>query len=221
MKSVAVITPTIGKKTLWQCVKSVSDQTYKNINHHIIVDGCEYAQKVHDILWKHDPDYHLNDYTMTIKNNVGKNGFYGHRVYAAWCFLCNEDYIMFLDEDNWLEPKHVEACINTIETKNLDWCFSYRNIHEENGDFICPDLFESRGKFHIDTSCFFLKREVAAKIGHAWYGGWGQDRVFFSVLRSHFSQYDTTNCYSLNYRLGGNAGSVTKEFFLEGNAKIQ
>ena len=50
-----------------------------------------------------------------------------------------------------------------------------------------------------------------------WHGGWGQDRVFLSVLTQHFKEYDCTREYSVNYRLAGNEGSVKPEFFIYGN----
>jgi hypothetical protein len=53
-----------------------------------------------------------------------------------------------------------------------------------------------------------------------WHGGWGQDRVFLQTLTTHFKRWDCTRHYSVNYRLAGNQGSVTKEFFDEGNKKM-
>jgi hypothetical protein len=70
---------------------------------------------------------------------------------------------------------------------------------------------------HIDTSSFAVKREVAVQIGHAWYGQWGADRMFFSNLSKFFPKFDCTNAHTLSYRLDGNPNSVTKQFFDEGN----
>ena len=38
---VAVVTPTIGAKTLRQCVESVEAQTYDDVTHYIVLDGEE------------------------------------------------------------------------------------------------------------------------------------------------------------------------------------
>ncbi len=73
---------------------------------------------------------------------------------------------------------------------------------------------------HIDTSSFAVKRDIATRIGHAWYGQWGADRQFFYNLKQNFPNYDCTNNHTMCYRLDGNENSVNKEFFEEGN-KIQ
>ena len=43
-------------------------------------------------------------------------------------FITNSDYVMFLDEDNTLEPNHVESVLKTLVDKKLDWTFTLRNI---------------------------------------------------------------------------------------------
>jgi hypothetical protein len=124
------------------------------------------------------------------------------------------------------EPNHIETLVNKLNETNSQWVYSLRNIYEEDGTYVCRDNCESLGKwstffdddvFHIDTSCFAIRRDIAVRIGHAWYGQWGADRQFFSALKSNFPNYVCTNDYTVNYRLGGNEGSVKKEFFLKGN----
>ena len=92
---------------------------------------------------------------------------------------------------------------------------------------MCNDDCESLGKwpvyfngevFHIDTSSFAIRRDIAVRIGHAWYGQWGADRQFFSALKNHFPKFDCSNDYTMCYRLDGNPNSVTQEFFDKGNA---
>jgi hypothetical protein len=50
-----------------------------------------------------------------------------------------------------------------------------------------------------------------------WHGGWGQDRVFLSVISQHFPKWDCTNHYTVHYRVDGGKGSVTADFFENGN----
>ena len=117
-KPVTVITPTIGSSKLKAAVESVLKQTYK-CKHLIVVDGREYATPVYEQLGQ--PDIPGTQVVIS-PENTGKTGgnFYGHRIYAAYPHLINSDYILFLDEDNWYEPDHVETLIKTIESKNLD-----------------------------------------------------------------------------------------------------
>jgi len=217
---VAVVTPTIGSDYLEKCVKSIQNQTYENLTHYIFIDGLEHDKKVQDIIKNYDVSQVL------LEENVGK-GWYGHRVYAACSYLVNADVICYLDEDNWFEPNHVETLVQKIKA-GADWAYSLRKIVDKDGEFVCEDNCESLGKwpiyfnkeeFHIDTSSFMVKRDVANKIGPAWYGQWGADRKFFSALKTYFPNFACSKEYSLCYRLDGNENSVTAEFFETGNAE--
>jgi glycosyltransferase involved in cell wall biosynthesis len=211
---VAVVTPTIGSEHLSKCLESVDNQTYENLAQYVFIDGLQYAEDVECAL-----EGASKVKTVFLEDNVGK-GWYGHRVYAACSFLVNADVIVYLDEDNFFEPCHVEKMVRKLEEGN-DWVYSLRKIVDKNGEFLCEDNCESLGKWpvyfddkvhHIDTSCFAIRRDVAVRIGHAWYGQWGADRQFFGALKQNFKKFDCTNEYTLNYRLDGNPNSVTKEF---------
>jgi len=215
---VAVVTPTIGSEHLFQCTKSIREQTYKNLTHYLFIDGYEHRDKV---------KYHTEGSGVKyveLEENVGK-GWYGHRVYAACSFLVNADVIVYLDEDNWFEPNHIENLVKVLET-GKDWAYSLRKIYDKHGNFLCEDNCESLGKwpvyfdnkvFHIDTSCFAVRRDVAVAIGHSWYGQWGADRQFFMNLAKYFTNFDCSYEHSMCYRLDGNEGSVKEEFFTRGN----
>ena len=216
---VAVVTPTIASEHLAKCIDSVDKQTYQDITHYIFIDGCQYEPKAREILVGSSKTRMIE-----LEENVGK-GWYGHRVYAACSFLVNADIIVYLDEDNWLEPCHVQKIVDKIKEGN-DWAYSLRKIYDKDENFLCEDNCESLGKWpvyfnsevhHIDTSCFGVRRDVAVHIRHSWYGQWGADRQFFNTIKKAFPKYDCTNVYTSCYRLDGNPNSVTKEFFEQGN----
>jgi len=216
---VAVITPTIGSNHLSKCVDSVDKQSYGDLTHYIFWDGLDNWSKIRNTLQGSSKTR-----SIQLEENVGK-GWYGHRVYAACSFLVNADIICYLDEDNWIEPNHVQKIVEKIQSGN-DWVYSLRKIYDKDGEFICEDNCESLGKWpvyfnpevnHIDTSCFGVKRDVAIRVGHSWYGQWGADRQFFNTLKQHYPKYDCTNDYTTCYRLDGNPNSVTKDFFEQGN----
>ena len=216
---VAVVTPTIASEHLAKCIDSVDKQTYEDITHYVFIDGCQYEPKAREILVG-SPKTRM----IELEENVGK-GWYGHRVYAACSFLVNADVICYLDEDNWFEANHVEKMVEKLK-EGHDWVYSLRNIHDKEGNFLCEDNCESLGKwpvyfnpdvFHIDTSCFAIRRDIAVRIGHSWYGKWGADRQFFYALKQNFSNYNCTNANTVAYRLDGNSNSVTEDFFKSGN----
>ena len=221
---VAVVTPTIGAKTLSKCIQSVEAQTYENLTHYVFLDGEE---EHGDKIWNQLQGASKVK-TIRLEENVGK-GWYGHRVYAACSFLVNADVICYLDEDNWIEPNHVEKLVEVLKEGN-DWAYSLRKIYDKEGNYLCEDNCESLGKWpvyfndsvhHIDTSSFAIRRDVAVTIGHAWYGQWGADRQFFTNLKRNFTKYECSNEYSLCYRLDGNPNSVTHEFFQNGNEVVE
>ena len=221
--SATVIIPTTGSRELYTAIKSVLDQTY-DTKCYIVCDGPEYVYAVKNFIRTFEKHTKYKNIVLcNLPINVGANGFYGHRVYAAFTHLVDTEYVMYLDQDNWLKPNHVMDCVRTIEDGGLDWCYSLRDIYE--GDqFICHDDCESLGRWqtyhglnHIDTNTYCLKTEVAIKLASAWHGGWGQDRVFLSAISHHFKKFDCSCEYTVNYRVAGNQGSVTKEFFMNGN----
>ena len=115
---VMVITPTTGKDTLKRAVESVTDQTVKT-EHLLVADGEKATE---------NPYFYSSSQRLILPENVGANNWYGHRVYAAMPLMVNADYILFLDEDNWFEPNHVETMINKIKSKELMWAYSLRRI---------------------------------------------------------------------------------------------
>lgn len=224
--SATVIIPTTGSPELKTAIESVLNQTYKT-NVYIVVDGRENSTDVLDMCSRNyfwDSQYRDRMNLCVLSENVGANGFYGHRIYAAFTHLINTEYVLYLDQDCWFEPDHVEKCLKTIKENDLQWTYSLRSICDENGEFICRDDCESLGPnwpeagyAHVDTNCYCLKTDVANKIASVWHGKWGQDRVFLHHLYNNFPQFDCTGDYTVNYRLGGNEGSVKSQFFLYNN----
>ncbi len=229
--SVVVITPTVGKEQLKHAIESVNQQTYKNITHLIVVDGTEYFQDVLKVT-----PIKQNVIITTAPYNTGGNGYYGHRIYAAYSHLVNHDYVAFLDEDNWFEPNHIETLVKTLETKDYDWVHSLRKVYVEN-DYLADDCCESIGRYPIwfsqpdnpqhlvDTSSYLFKRDFLTRVASYWHYGWGGDRRFFTIITKgmNHDNYGTTGQHTLNYRLpdmniayGGDF-----KFFEKGNEAVK
>ena len=219
--SATVIIPTTGSPEVKLAVESVLNQSHPTTCY-IVIDGDENVEKTLEVL-----DSTVNDERVKICSlpiNVGAKGFYGHRVYAAFTHLIDTEYVGYLDQDNWLYRSHVENCIKTINARNLDWCYSLRQIYNKQGKMVAFDDCESlgiwptyHGQHHIDTNCYFIKTDVAIKLSSVWHGGWGQDRVFLQAITKHFPKFYCTSEYTTCYRVGGGQGSVTAEFFDNGN----
>ncbi len=214
--NVTVIIPTNGDKSLENAISSVCNQTY-SVTCFIVCDGLEYAENVHEIINKFSLGYNKIKLCV-IPENVGANGYYGHRIYAAFTHLVNSDYVMYLDQDNQFEDNHVKSCLDLMKSNNLDWVYSLRNIYS-NGNFVCEDNCESLGKWEsfqnyklTDTNCYCIKTSIASQVASAWHGGFGQDRIFYNTLSQYFPKFDCTGLYSVNYKT-----CLNPNFFLSGN----
>lgn len=222
--SAVVIIPTTGTPEVRHAIESVLNQSYLT-KCYLVCDGDQYRGRVKTIADEYKGN--SNFQVCYLPENVGANGYYGHRIYAAFSHLVSDDYVLFLDQDNWFDEHHVLSCVETIEKNNLEWCYSLRKICDKSGEYLIHDDCESLGKWtawtntnHIDTNTYCIRREVLIKLASVWHGGWGQDRAFFSVIQGAFSKWDCTKRYTVNYRLDGNQGSVTKQFFEQGNKVI-
>lgn len=223
-----VILPTTGAPELKDAIESVYNQTYQT-QLYLVVDGPDHFEKVSKIIVSvENVEEHLRPKICILPLNVGANGFYGHRVYAAFTHLINTKYVLYLDQDCWFERNHVESLVKIIEDDNLDWAYSLRNIREPDGEFACQDDCESLGPKwplmgypHVDTNCYCIKTEIAIKVSSAWHGGWGQDRVFLNTLSHHFNKFDCSGQYTVNYRMGGGTNAVKSDFFKNNNSLVK
>lgn len=231
MKKATTIIPTTGESSVIDSIKSVLNQNYDESHAYVVIDGDKNTKKFYDEFFRADLQNHSKFKThlniVILPENVGANGFYGHRVYAAFTHLINSDYVLYLDQDCSFEFNHVKGMVNMIEENNYDWCYSLRRIVDQNKQYICNDDCESLGKWnpvmqynHVDTNCYCIKTEVATKVCSIWHGGWGTDRAFYSVISNAFKNYNCSGEYTVNYAIGGNEGSVTAEFFKQWNEKV-
>ena len=230
--SLAVITPTIGSKYLKKCIESINNQTNKNFTYYIVIDGSKYKEDIYNIL--KDIELPENLKIIPLDENTGANGWNGHRIYIAMSFLINTEYIMFLDEDNFLEPNHVESILEIIKEKRIDWTFALRNIVDKDDKFICQDKCESLGYLHhvwnnpndhlVDVNCYCIKTEIFRKHCLEFYkkarpvNDDEVDRALFKKLVQY--KCVSTRKYTVNYRVGNRSDSVKADFFIEGNKRI-
>jgi hypothetical protein len=231
--TVAVITAATGHEKLVNCLRSVQRQTYRHVQHIVVVDGPEWPERVHEAIFQAEPSPRPV-HVVQLPYPTGKNNFGGHRIYGALPYLLNTEFMSYLDEDNWIDPDHVESLVSAIRNTAARWAFSLRKIYDASGTLITHDNCESLGNlhpvfhnenlFHIDTNCYLLHREVAVQCSPLWYrrGRWpggkpGPDTLVCQMLLKRHPQACCSRKYTLNYTVGSQSGSVRAEFFLRGN----
>jgi len=211
-KSAIVITPTLGSSTLARAIESVKAQTYKNLKHLVVADGREYFQKILNLPIPVEDGDRLTITSAPFNTGKGQDntqGFYGHRIYAAYAHLINADYVLFLDDDNWYEPNHVQSLVDMCEENSLDFGHSLRRVFVDDR-FIAYDCCEADGRWPVvwfdanqhlvDTSSYCFRTEWLIHTSHLWHHGWGADRRFFMLVKDQ-SKYETTGLHTLNYTL--------------------
>lgn len=226
MNKVTIITATTGSKYLKDNLISVQSQTYKNIQHLVVVDGQHHLKKAKKYLTD-------NDNVIVLPYATGIEQYNGHRIYGGCTYFAQGDYLMFLDEDNWLEPDHVESLME-ISDKNSFSC-SLRRIVDNSGKFICNDDCENLGNwqsvlgdYFVDVNCFFLPRILALQLSPLWYKRARHpedqpevDRALTSALKDNNIRCNVSGKYTVNYRVGNRADSVQAQFFINGNEKMK
>lgn len=230
---VSIVTATTGNLLLVNNIKSVLKQTHHRIQHLVVCDGSERRDTVDNLiegagLWNSNLDM------MYLPYSVGKDRFNGHRIYAASTFLAEGEYIMFLDDDNYLEPDHVESCLKMIKSGS-QWTYSLRNIVDKFQNHLCQDNCESLGEwpsvinpsdYFVDMNSFFLPRKLATIISPIMNrkfrepGQMEVDRAMTHMLRQIQPQYKGTHKYTVNYTVGNTSLSVTPDFFVKGNEEM-
>lgn len=227
MAEAVVIIPTTGSIEALDAVNSVLSQTV-DTDILLVCDGDNFRPSVERIVEQASNDKVKVCY---LPYNTGGNGFYSHRIIAGFSHLLEHNYVMFLDQDNWFEPNHVETLVKEIKDYKFDWAYSLRKIYSKDKTYLCDDNCESLGRwpawvgddvYLVDTSSYIYTRDFLEKIGHLWHHGWGADRRFYYILKNEIqhNNYGCTGKHTLCYRLGGNEGSVNHEFFDEGNMKM-
>ena len=193
MKTVAVITATTGRATLQQAIDSVAAQTYP-CNHYVIADGVSLNIKAGRAT------------VLELPIATGKNGVMNGAICAAGPFLTTEDYVCYLDDDNWFDPTHVESLMSVIGDKG--YAYSLRKFIEPDGTFWANDDGESLGHHGemVDANCLMLERKLAQGIAPLFMastpeGGAVWDRPVWNILQEHKVKWAATGQYSVNYRM--------------------
>lgn len=204
----SVITSTIGRPELRQCIESVRALTYP-ARHFVYVNGPKYHAKARAI---------LEDYpevcALYLPEETGDYGTGGSMadVFAAAPFLTRADWIFYLDDDNFYERKHVESLLTFAKSNDLAWAYSLRRVVDKSGAYICDDDWCSIGvyparfstdSFIVDNSCFAITRALAQRFATAWTAlPVVADRCMLMALRESGTRFGCTGLATVNYRLG-------------------
>jgi glycosyltransferase involved in cell wall biosynthesis len=233
---VTVITATTGNPLLENCLNSVKNQTYKNIQHLVTIDGPDRSTAAYKCISDSEllstEGYRLD--VIDLPYSIGKDRWNGHRIYGSGTYVADGDFLIFLDDDNALEPNHIETCLSVI-AKGHQWAYTFRKIVDQAHNFLCEDNCESLGKwasvlhsqdYFIDVNCYFLPRLLAVAMCPVWFrkfrepGQMEIDRAMIAVLKQMAPNFECTYDYTVKYATGNSSLSVQSDFFASGNAEM-
>jgi len=158
---VSIVIPTYNsERYIERCLRSIKNQTYKNIEI-IIVDKFS-TDKTVDIAERHGAKVIQDGGERTRAKNIGLRNAKGENV----CFI---------DSDMELTPKVIEECVSLIETdENIGGVIiSERSV----GDSFWVRVRDFERSFYAGTeieSARFFRKDLALKVG-----GFDEDVVFF------------------------------------------
>ena len=214
MSDVAIITPTLGREQLRQCMASIDAQIYP-CKHIIVADGdmrMDFMPK-HFAYWP---------------EKVGGGTWYANRIIAAAPFLVTEPYIGFCNDDDWFKPDHVSRLMEIIKRDNLAWAYSHRSIYSNDGVYLFDDRCEALGEAHdvwnipghrfVDTCALIARTEVFRCAAPVYCSDqFGRDRDAYAILKKLFPNFAGVHIPTVCFRLGSSPGSASREYFEEGH----
>ncbi len=225
--TVSVITSSIGRKELRQCVESVKAQTYP-CKHYVFVNGPKFHESARETL-KDYPEVHA----FYLPEETGDCGLGPSMagVFGAAPFLTNADWIFYLNDDDFYDECHVSRIMAHTKANGLKWAYSLRKFVTIDGEFICNDDWCSLGywsslgqpnQYVVDNSCFAVSRELATKYALAWSAlPFVGDRCFLAALKSSGAKYGSFGLYTTNYRIGTGSADGDPKLYLEAAAAAQ
>lgn len=156
---VAVITPYHQAESpyLQDCIASVEAQTYENLIHVMVGDGCSLPATY----------IHPNLHNIALPQRLNNYGDSPRSIGVVYAFSLGVDAVAFLDSDNWYAADHVETMVSHCLATRSDVVTSLRYLAHLNGSTlgICP---ESDGSIFCDTNCLFVTRQLAEEAGVWW-----------------------------------------------------
>lgn len=178
------------EKYLRKCIESILNQTYKNLELILVIDGSpDNSLSICKTFAAKDPRIIVIE-----KENGGQATARNKALDVA-----KGDYIGFIDGDDWIEPNMYEVLYSVAQNEEADivQCGWYKV--EPSGVRLCPyppftneiyssnealdELISSKGK-HLNTSvcCKIFKREVALQFRFSPVRAYEDDEYIFKTV---------------------------------------
>ena len=161
---VSVIVPVYNSKnTIERCVRSIKEQTYKDIEIIVVNDGSNDGTKqLLEKIIKND-----NNIKLINKQNSGPSETRNIGIKEA-----SGDFLMFVDSDDWIEKDAIEKMINIIKNYKVDIVRCNYNFFYCNSKIKKNNILEKYKLKTIFSSDELLDSNFFKS--NLWYTVWGQ-----------------------------------------------
>jgi hypothetical protein len=202
--SVAVVIPTVGRKSILSALQSVFEQV--GVDHIQVLIGVDKAASdlrfLYEFLRKCPPHVSCVVLNLPWSTSVRHGGVHsatdGGSLRAILSLMANSRHVAYLDDDNTWAPNHLSKLLECIQGKT--WAFSLRVlIDEDTGENYGTDLWHSvgvnSGDFAVfgglvDTNCLMVDIVATAPVIGRWASsgssapGVTADRFLFAAIRN-------------------------------------
>lgn len=154
-KKVSIIVPVFHvEKYLATCVKSILEQTYRNLEVILVDDGGDdRCPEMCDIFANRDMRV-----ICIHKENGGQA-----KARKVGVEVSTGDYIMFVDADDWLDLQTVERCVAEIQKNDADCvCFGYKRVYAHN---IFDTPIFGKSMIFSGAEIKYLQRRIIGLVG--------------------------------------------------------
>jgi len=179
----AVVIPTILRPSLLDAVQSIFRQTgVERVQTVIGIDKHGGDPRILDKILRARPKGHAVTIVDLGYSTAERNGgLYGDgnggALRTALSYLANSRYVSYLDDDNWLDPRHLSTLLAAIAGKG--WAYSLRwFVHHETREPLYIDIWESvgpgRGIFceefdgWVDPNCLMIDKIACEPVLRWW-----------------------------------------------------
>jgi glycosyltransferase involved in cell wall biosynthesis len=225
--TVTVITSSIGRPELRQCIESVRAQTYP-VRHAVYVNGPAFHEPARAVLMDY-PEIQAV-YLPEDTGNYNGSGPGCAGVFAAAPFLTRSDWVFFLNDDDFYDPDHVESVMAFAKSNDLKWAYSLRRFVGKDGAPVCDDNWCSLGywpiygtnEYVVDNSCYAMQRCLAERYALAWtVSPLIGDRCMLMALKESGARSGCTGRSTVNYRIGTGSAPDEPEKYHQAAARMR
>lgn len=155
---------------LHQCLLSITNQTYKNIEIIVINDGS--TDNSLEIL----EDYRKKDKRIVLFNNTNHGASYSRNYGIGHA---NGKFILFIDSDDYISLDYVKKLVTAIKTNDVNLAICryktfFKKQNQKTGKVLGPDYTHS-----LNNDFFYL-----CSLGGLPYGPWG--KIYkLNIIKEH------------------------------------